>query len=128
MGISKSEKQSRKYVVYILRCPMTRLVRYVGMTSNPKARAACHITSCDGSSQKVAWIARLKYLGLKPLFEIKTPEMTLVSAECLERRLILAFSLNHPYQLYNGVLVDAHHGILSKITTQRCLQRKFTAP
>jgi len=125
MGLSRAEKQERRYVVYFLRCPLSKLVRYVGMTSNPRARAVSHATPIDGCLRKVEWIRELKSRGLRPILEVKTPEMSLGAAESLERRLIKLVSLHSPNQIFNGVEVDEPTSQLCKINASRANQTPF---
>lgn len=55
--------------IYVIKCPTTNLVRYVGKTNNPKERFRKHL--CEKKhTKKCWWIYNLKQEGLKPLFEI----------------------------------------------------------
>lgn len=125
MGLTASDREQRQYVVYFLRCPLTGLVRYIGLTSNPTERQSNHSVRSDGYAKKRDWIEWLRWAGLKHLFEIKTPEMSYASACHVELRLIAMFQLHFPGQLYNGHVVK--DGLLRKVSGWRALQSEATA-
>ena len=57
--------------IYVLKCPITNEVRYVGKTNNPSERYKNHLNKCrDGGTYKHNWINSLRKIGLKPIFEI----------------------------------------------------------
>jgi hypothetical protein len=55
--------------VYVLRCPVSGLVRYVGQASDLKARKHRHITKGHGELL-IPWCGYLKAQGLTPVFEV----------------------------------------------------------
>lgn len=88
------------YYVYLLRCPRTNDVRYVGRTQNPKNRYNSHLGFGAGANNdKHEWICELKGSGLKPIFDIvyENTDKYLVIAE--EKRLILHYCII--YTLFN---------------------------
>ena len=57
--------------IYILKCPLTQEVRYVGKTNNPKERYYNHLNKAkDINTHKRNWINKLRESNLKPVFEI----------------------------------------------------------
>lgn len=57
--------------IYILKCPITDEVRYVGKTNNPNERYKNHLNKLHGEgTHKRNWINSLRNKGLKPIFEI----------------------------------------------------------
>jgi len=62
--------QQKKYVVYVLICPVDRVIKYIGCTKNPLNRLGAHISDKHSNKKKVAWIDGLKRAGLLPLLEI----------------------------------------------------------
>lgn len=60
-----------KTFIYVLKCPITKEVKYVGKTNNPKVKFSNHLNSSrDKNIHKRNWINKLKKLKLKPIFEI----------------------------------------------------------
>lgn len=56
--------------IYVLKCPLSGEVRYVGKTNNPKERYKNHLNKAkDGGTHKRNWIGSLRKKGLKPVFE-----------------------------------------------------------
>ena len=117
MGLTLAEKQRRRYVVYFLRCPITGMVRYIGCSSNPEARAISHTNSLDGMPEKRSWVERLKAAGLRFILEVKTPPMSYAAASHLEMRLIALYAIHTPNQLFNGHI--AKDGLLRKVSGLR---------
>lgn len=57
--------------IYILICPITGRVRYVGKTTNPKKRFCNHLTDAKKEKNyRANWIRSLTAQGLKPIVEI----------------------------------------------------------
>lgn len=58
--------------IYVLKCPKTDVVRYVGKANKPKERYSAHMFSGNRtqSSYKRNWIDSLKREGLKPVLEV----------------------------------------------------------
>lgn len=57
--------------IYVLRCPITNEIRYVGKTNNPLQRFKAHNNKArDVNTYKRNWINSLRKEGLKPVFEI----------------------------------------------------------
>ena len=57
--------------IYILKDPISNLIRYVGKSNNPKDRLKNHVNlSKKDQSHKRNWILKLKKKGLKPVMEV----------------------------------------------------------
>ena len=57
--------------IYILKDPISNLIRYVGKSNNPKERLMNHLNlSKRDQSHKRNWILKLKKQGLKPVMEV----------------------------------------------------------
>ena len=60
-----------KTYIYVLICPITKQVRYVGKTNNPDERYRNHLNKAHNKgTHKRNWINSLKMKDLKPVFEI----------------------------------------------------------
>ena len=58
-----------KVYIYKLISPISKRVRYIGKTINPKERYSKHLSS-KGNTMKHKWVSGLKAKGMKPLIEI----------------------------------------------------------
>ncbi len=58
--------------IYMLLCPLSKQVRYIGQTINPKQRLLQHIylNNNNGHFHHLNWLRKLKKLKLKPEMEI----------------------------------------------------------
>ncbi len=57
--------------IYVLKCPITFAIRYVGKSNNPKRRYYSHLNiNKTSSSYKRNWIKQLKENNLKPIMEV----------------------------------------------------------
>jgi hypothetical protein len=64
-----------KSYIYVLKCPETKAVRYVGKAENPKARLRQHLFEARKGlvkSHKCSWLRSLTSRGLRPIMEIDT--------------------------------------------------------
>ena len=60
-----------KTKIYVLRCPDSKEVRYVGKTNNPEQRLKAHNNKArDIGTYKRNWINKLRQENKKPIFEI----------------------------------------------------------
>lgn len=62
-----------KWFIYLLKDPRTAAVRYVGKTTNPKARLKTHIQQakkCFSDCYKDKWLRSLLALSLRPVMEV----------------------------------------------------------
>jgi hypothetical protein len=59
-------------VIYVLKCPRTGEVRYVGKTATElRERLRCHLVDArNGKSEKCNWIRSLVTSGLWPIIEV----------------------------------------------------------
>lgn len=61
----------RKHYIYILKCPITNDIRYVGQSVNPKVRYRRHISeSKRRNDHKCNWVKSLLDKNKKPILEI----------------------------------------------------------
>lgn len=59
------------FYVYVLECPVTKCVRYVGSTNNPMSRYMSHLTNARNKNDaKSVWIRRLIRDGKYPVLRI----------------------------------------------------------
>ena len=57
--------------IYVLKCPVTFEIRYVGKANNPKRRYYSHMNlTKTSSSHKKNWIKQLKDANLRPILEV----------------------------------------------------------
>src|SRR5258708_565564 len=77
----------RRWFIYILRCPVTRAIKYIGITSvSLHKRLRDHLYNKDHNPEKAQWIAWLHSQGLLPLIiRIDTFMGTRAQAEQMER-------------------------------------------
>lgn len=76
----------KKYYVYYLIDPISKDVKYVGASSNPRSRYKQHITKLDkGKTEKRAWIEGLISKGLRPEIEIVETADNSVDAREMEQ-------------------------------------------
>jgi len=56
--------------IYALICPISKKIRYIGKSVNPKRRYKEHLKDNGETSYKKKWITKLKNKGLIPYFKI----------------------------------------------------------
>lgn len=67
--IEKPEKLTT--YIYILKCPKTNEIKYVGKSNNPTARYRNHLREeCSASIHKINWVKKLAKENLIPILEI----------------------------------------------------------
>lgn len=61
-------KEEKKYIVYGLFCPLSKVIRYIGITCQAaEKRLRAHMSCKESENQyKYRWIQKLKKSGLKP--------------------------------------------------------------
>jgi len=104
MGLPKADRDSRDWFVYRLRCPITKRVRYIGISTNLKGRKAQHSSPVDEGDKK-QWVKWLKSQGQKPLFEVISLGMTRDRARSWEVLLTFMFDRLYPKQLVGKEMV-----------------------
>lgn len=82
-----------KYI-YILRDPINKKIRYVGMTKNPKARLSQHLrdalkTKKHQKTQKQLWILYLREKKMTPIMEIIQKEENEAKARIIEEQSVV---------------------------------------
>ena len=56
--------------IYVLKCPITHEIKYIGQTTNFKKRKNAHFSSKGKSLRLMFWFNSLEKVGLKPIFEV----------------------------------------------------------
>jgi len=98
MGLSKADRDSREWFVYRLRCPVSKRVRYIGISTNPKSRKRQH-QSPQEAGRKLDWIKWLRSQGERPIMEIVSPPLPMLMAQSWETFLTFMFDRLYPTQL-----------------------------
>lgn len=93
----------RTYSVYWMRCPETKLIRYIGISMNPKHRLKWHLKSGYPHTASQKWVVALRDRGLIPIQQIVFSGLTKEQAESVEARLVFLHS-----NVYRGRLVQKH--------------------
>lgn len=82
-----------KYSVYLIKCPDTLSVVYVGYSSNVEARIKAHKRGSDRFSPHLSsWVSSLIYRGIEPIFEIIFESNIKDEARNVEREYIVYYS------------------------------------
>ncbi len=56
--------------IYVLRCPVTHEIKYIGQTVNFKKRKYAHFSAKGKSLRLMFWFQLLEKTNLEPIFEI----------------------------------------------------------
>lgn len=56
--------------IYVLKCPVTEQIRYVGKTRDPIKRRSSHLRDCRNKNHRTNWIRSLLDKNLKPIFQV----------------------------------------------------------
>lgn len=84
------------YKVYILKCPITGAIKYVGVTNNIERRYIEHLSRIE-DNEKYRWIDSLKNNGLRPICDVIEETDTMLVAFMLEEEYIKSYrALGHP--------------------------------
>lgn len=83
-------RRSELTYIYVMRCPTTDVVKYVGKTINPSYRFRKHLTE-KHRNKKCLWVNSLLSRGLKPVFEIVETVPSFGDWETAERNWIRHF-------------------------------------
>lgn len=71
IAILGKDNEERVYYLYSLICPIENIVRYIGITHDPKKRLSQHVSKKDVSNpHKLNWISCLREQKLKPTMEV----------------------------------------------------------
>jgi predicted GIY-YIG superfamily endonuclease len=122
-----------RWCVYVLRDPRDGLVRYVGMTGNPKRRQAMHNSFLHGPMALRRLRACLRISGKKIEFETVSIHATKDAALEAESNLILWYQDNYPSQLYlsrltkNNDGASIHRGWNQSVSSDEVLALEFIA-
>lgn len=96
---------SAQLYVYGLKCPVTELLRYIGVSSRPKKRLREHLTYLGRGYNRAAepWFRGIRAIGLKPQLVLLSPLIPKHDALALEREWHVYLHRNFPGQCVNGV-------------------------
>jgi hypothetical protein len=76
--------------IYTLSDPDSKIVRYVGASTNPKSRFMQHIKDGErGKTQKQLWILELRRQGKLPILQIVGKEEDEAKARLLEEKTVI---------------------------------------
>ena len=89
------------HVVYVLKDPVTGVVRYVGETLAKKIRATQHNGASKRDYPLNRWKRRLLSRGLRPVFEVVASVTCSGKAYALERELIARYAAESGLSLLN---------------------------
>ena len=89
--------------VYVLKCPLTDFIRYVGITNNPKRRMYEQDRPNDNTN-KFEWVKSLKEKGLNPVMQVLESGLDRITACKKEIQYIAMFrALGFPlFNISNG--------------------------
>ena len=100
----------KKIYIYLLRCPVTKLVRYVGSTATPKPRFKAHLKDAQKNrTEKQKWILSLQAKGDLPIMEIVTFTVSEVKRRQVEEEQMLKYIDS----VYNIHMPDKGHGYVA---------------
>lgn len=93
-----------EHVVYLVECPLTGEVRYVGVTEKPIVRFAQHLQARANAKpyRRKAWFDGLAALGLSPRFRVITHGLTRIAAN-LEEQIAIRFLSERGVKLFNVI-------------------------
>ena len=91
--------------VYGLQCPVTELIRYVGVSSRPERRLREHLSFMGRycNHRIYPWFKSLRDIGVKPKLILLSDAMPKRDALRLERQWHVFLHRNFPGQCVNGV-------------------------
>lgn len=96
--------------IYILRCPISKKVRYVGSSKRPKTRFSQHIKDAKNArTEKQKWILALMSKNELPKMEIVTTCENEADALKIEEETMIA----HIDYVYNIHMPDKNHGYVA---------------
>lgn len=112
-----------KYTIYLLRCPLTKDVKYVGMTTNVKRRYYKHCAPSNKDNYaKHQWLIELKKNKTLPLLEILHSNIEVKEAIELEKKYINEYD-NLFNILEGGLMPPSQKGKkFSEKTTQKKIE------
>jgi len=97
-----------KEAVYVLRCPDTNNVRYVGRTTSIYARASAARSATSYSPRVRKWLKELKSQGKTVIFEVMSDGHEWHVARYEEERLVKLYFAQHGNNLLNTQLIPKY--------------------
>lgn len=105
-----------KYSVYILKCPDSLCVKYIGMTINISQRYKAHLSGNGVSNQKlIGWLYSLRNKTKKPIMSIAFGNLTHYQALKKEKELIYEYSKQNILLNVMHTLQTKENNILKRI-------------
>ena len=68
--MASQDSTSKVGGIYVLKCPITNEVKYIGQTIDFCQRKKAHFSAKGKSLRLMFWFKSLENIGLKPIFEI----------------------------------------------------------
>jgi hypothetical protein len=112
-----------KTYIYVLKCPITFKVRYVGKSDDPYRRYKEHLNIKNSASkEKKQWLKKLKKLGLKPILKIinKVPDDYWRDYE----NYYISFYLRSGYNLVNAFTKDKKSKLIKRFRIRKGKTKK----
>lgn len=78
--------------IYVLKCPITKHIKYIGQTKNFLKRKNSHFYSNGKSLRLMIWFNSLEKINLKPIFEIYLICDDQKIKDKIEEKLIIKFN------------------------------------
>lgn len=108
--------------IYILKCPITRNVRYVGSSKNPKTRLSQHLRDAQKDrTKKQKWILWLASKNEIPVIELVNSTSDELEALKFEEETLLQFIDT----VYNIHMPDKNHGYVEHFRQTGIKERKY---
>lgn len=96
--------------IYVLKCPITKHIKYIGQTNNFVKRKYSHFCNNGKSLRLMIWFNSLEKINLKPIFEIYLICDDQKIKDKIEKKLIIKFNKTILNVRQGGV----HNGIFIK--------------
>ena len=110
-----------KIFIYILKCPVTGHVRYVGSSKNPKVRFSQHLKDArKDRTKKQKWILWLASKNEMPIIQIVASTIDELDALKLEEETLIQY-INTVYNIH---MPDKNHGYVEHFRQTGIKERK----
>ena len=84
--------KNQTHYIYSLTCPIDGQVKYIGCSVNVEQRLSAHLSSFEGSIDKIKWCRELVSKKLKPIVSIVASTSSKVKSKVLEEKYIVKYS------------------------------------
>lgn len=109
-------------IVYTLVDPVTKIMHYVGYTSNQKNRLRRHCLGNEGTKEKQIWIRHLKKQGLNPIMEIIKEYNTSEELPAAEEYWYVFF-ISNGAELYNDPFYIGNKSGKNRIVSEETIKK-----